>query len=74
MRTSYKYTALYRRFTLFCQANKINPEDLLYGCCEGRLSNFPRWYVDYINYTRAEIRNRVKTGVVKKIDYKDIWS
>lgn len=71
--TTYKYTAIRKRFLQFCKRNNISPEDLLYGCCEGRLSNFPQWYVDYLNTTRNEIRNRIKTGVYHKIEITEVW-
>ena len=70
---TYKYTAIRKRFLQFCRRYKVSPEEML-GYCEGRLSNFPYWYVDYLNYTRAEIRNRVKTGVVHEIKLCDVWS
>lgn len=70
---TYKYTAIRKRFLQFCRRYKISPEELL-SYCEGRLSNFPYWYVDYLNYTRNEIRNRIKTGVVHEIKLSEVWS
>lgn len=70
--TEYKRSVINKRFLQFCKRYKVNPEDML-GYCEGRLSNFPYWYVDYINKTRNEIRNRIKTGVVHKIELSEIW-
>ena len=70
----YKDRVIYRQIVKFCKARKISVEEVLYGCCEGRLSNFPYWYVDYINKYRSEIQNRIKTGVSKRFDYKDVWS
>lgn len=52
----------------FCDIHNISYEDMLYGCCEGKLSNFPIWYVSYLNRVRMEIKNRMKTGVVHKIE------
>jgi len=69
----HKYTLIRKRFLQFCKKNNVNPEDML-GYCEGRLSNFPYWYADYIKYTRNEIRNRIKTGVVNAVKLEDIWS
>mgnify|MGYP007038279725 CR=1 FL=1 len=62
-----------KRFLQFCRKHNISPMDLL-SYCEGRLGNFPYWYVDYLNYTRNEIKNRIRTGVVKQIKYEDVWS
>ena len=73
MVTTYKYTAIRKRFLQFCRRNKVSPEEML-GYCEGRLSNFPYWYVDYINYTRKEIQNRIRTGNVNAIKLSDVWS
>jgi len=70
---TYKYSVVRKRFLQFCKKYKANPEDVL-GYCEGRLSNFPQWYVDYLNCMRNEIRNRIKTGIYKDIRLEDIWS
>lgn len=70
---TYKYTAIRKRFLQFCKKNRANPEDVL-SYCEGSLNNFPRWYVDYLNYTRKEIRNRIRTGVINPIKLEDVWS
>lgn len=70
---TYKFTVIRKRFLQFCRRYNANPEDVL-GYCEGSLSNFPRWYIDFITYTRVEIRNRVKTGVVNPIRLEDVWS
>lgn len=72
MQTKYKYTVIRKRFLQFCRKNNVSPEDML-AYCEGKLSNFPNWYVDYINYVRAEIRNRIKTGTIKKLDLSEVW-
>lgn len=74
MLTKYKERVIYRRLIVFCRNNRLSPDEFLYDCCEGRISNFPQWYVDYINYVRAEMRNRMKTGIYNKINVKDIWS
>ena len=73
MRTKYRYSALYRKFSVFCKKNNVSQDEVL-SYCEGRLSNFPYWYVDYINKTRAEIKNRLKTGVYHKVNLQDVWS
>lgn len=70
---NYKYSAIGRNFRRFCEKNNIPYEDLLYRCCEGKISNFPKWYVNYLKYVRSEIRHRIKTGVVHQIDYQDVW-
>ena len=70
----YKYSAISRNFRRFCDRNNISYEDMLYGCCEGRISNFPRWYCDYLKYIKHEIRKRIKTGIAHKIDVYDVWS
>lgn len=70
---TYKYTVLRKRFLQFCKKNRVSPEEML-SYCEGRITNFPYWYVDYINYTRNEVNNRIRTGIVNKIELKDIWS
>ena len=72
--TKYKDRIIYRRLVIFCKNNKLNPDEFLYDCCEGRIRNFPQWYVDYINYVRAEMRDRMRTGVFHKINVRDIWS
>ena len=70
----YKSRIIRKRFLQFCRIHKLSPEEMLYGCCEGKISNFPYWYVDYLNKTKMEIRNRMKTGVINKLEMKDIWS
>lgn len=73
MATEYKYSFIRKKFLQFCRKNNINPQELL-SCCEGRVSNFPFWYVDYQRYIQNEIKNRVRTGVVTKFNYRDVWS
>jgi len=62
-----------RRFLQFCKRYNVSPEDLL-SYCEGRISNFPYWYADYLKYTRNEIKNRINNGICKKIELQDVWS
>lgn len=70
--TTYKRSLIRKRFLQFCRRYNVNPEDLL-SYCEGRLSNFPYWYSDYIRITRNEVKNRINTGVYKKIELSEVW-
>ena len=72
MKKRYSDSAIKRRFLSFCKVHNANPEDVL-GYCEGKLSNFPYWYCDYLRYCRNEILRRIKTGVNNKIDMKEVW-
>jgi len=68
-----KYSATRKRFLQFCKKNKADPQEIL-GYCEGKLSNFPFWYADYTKYVKNELKRRIRTGIVTKIEMRDVWS
>ena len=73
MKTQITRRELIRRFLQFCRRYNANPEDVL-SYCEGRLSNFPYWYADYLRYTKNTIKERIKTGKYERIRFEDVWS
>lgn len=72
MITEYKYSVIKRRFLQFCRRNNISPEDLL-AMCEGRVSNFPYWYADYVNKFSETVRYRILTGDKSKFTLDNVW-
>lgn len=70
---TYKYTVIRKRFLQFCRKHNASPEEIL-SYCEGSLRNFPYWYVDYLNCIKKELKNRIRTGTINKIELKDVWS
>lgn len=73
MVTQIKRRVLIKNFNRFCRVHNVDPQELL-GLCEGRLSNFPYWYVDYINYVRKSMQDRIRTGEVHKLSIYEVWS
>ena len=68
----YKNRIIRKRFLQFCRRYRINPEELL-AMCEGRLSNFPYWYSDYLRYLQKITQERIRTGVITKMNFNDVW-
>lgn len=68
-----RYGYIKRKFIRFCQKNNFDYEDVA-ACFGFNMYNFPFWYVDYQRYMKNEIKNRIRTGVVTKFNYRDVWS
>lgn len=57
------------RMGMFAWRWNISREDMQ-TICEGR---FNEWKKDFDKYLRNELRSRIETGKVRKIDLNDVW-
>ena len=57
------------RMAAFAYKWNVSREDMEI-ICQG---SFNEWKVDFDSYFKKEIRNRIETGVVHKIDINDVW-